>query len=40
MKCITSGTTAKPKGVVLSYASYETNRKTFEDFLEFALRFV
>ena len=34
MKCITSGTTAKPKGVVLSYSSYETNRKTFEDFLE------
>jgi acyl-CoA synthetase (AMP-forming)/AMP-acid ligase II len=30
----TSGTTGKPKGVKLSYSNYETNRATFEQFLE------
>ena len=30
----TSGTTGKPKGVKLTYGSYETNRATFESFLQ------
>eukprot|EP00927_Polykrikos_kofoidii_P050450 TRINITY_DN44366_c0_g1_i1.p1 TRINITY_DN44366_c0_g1~~TRINITY_DN44366_c0_g1_i1.p1 ORF type:complete len:621 (-),score=96.03 TRINITY_DN44366_c0_g1_i1:96-1958(-) len=30
----TSGTTGEPKGVELTYSSYETNRATFEQFLE------
>ncbi|MBW2365318.1 MAG: acyl--CoA ligase [Deltaproteobacteria bacterium] len=30
----TSGTTGKPKGVQLPYRAYQTNRKTFEQFLE------
>jgi acyl-CoA synthetase (AMP-forming)/AMP-acid ligase II len=30
----TSGTTGQPKGVQLPYRSYETNRSTFEEFLE------
>lgn len=30
----TSGTTGKPKGVKLPYRAYQTNRKTFERFLE------
>lgn len=30
----TSGTTGQPKGVQLSYQSYETNRATFEQFID------
>jgi long-subunit acyl-CoA synthetase (AMP-forming) len=30
----TSGTTGNPKGVRLSYSNYETNRSTFEQFLQ------
>ena len=30
----TSGTTGKPKGVQLPYRAYQTNQKTFEQFLE------
>ena len=30
----TSGTTGQPKGVSLSYGAYDTNRATFEDFLQ------
>ena len=30
----TSGTTGQPKGVKLSYRSYEANRRTFDDFLQ------
>ena len=30
----TSGTTGNPKGVKLTYSNYETNRATFEQFLE------
>lgn len=34
----TSGTTGKPKGVQLPYRAYQTNRKTFDQFLEVSPR--
>lgn len=38
VRCVifTSGTTGKPKGVELSYGNYNTNRETFESFLQLA----